>query len=104
MSNRDNDVALHCSKTSASDAAITAGLSCKRNTGEEPDISQLIEEKTPTRSGETVDINNVVGDSMLPQLTVRARPAVACIADGRAPFIDKVMQAGLDRLVTAFRP
>jgi len=30
--------------------AITAGLSCKRNTDEEPDISQLIEEKSPTRS------------------------------------------------------
>ena len=28
-----NDVALYCSKTSASDAAITAGLSCKRNSG-----------------------------------------------------------------------
>jgi hypothetical protein len=32
-----------------------AGLSCKRNTDEEPDISQLIEEKTPTRSSTSHD-------------------------------------------------
>lgn len=41
--------------------AITAGLSCKRNTDEEPDISQLIEEKSPTRSPASPDSHMGIG-------------------------------------------
>ena len=88
--------------------AISAGLACKRNIGEEPDISQLIEEKTPTRSPAIHNDHMCNGTAGSAETLVRARLPLLEeddeSADERTPFIDKVMQAGLDRLVTVFGP